>query len=91
MNALRRSPKNGDLTATTVNSLADRVDHQGGQGLALDVLGDDQQRLVVLRGPSPAAGSRSASAEIFSRTSRMYGVLEDGLAGLRVGDEVREM
>ena len=49
--------------------LADRVDHQGGQGLALDVLGDDQQRLLGLERPSPAAAAGRPAREIFSRTS----------------------
>ena len=46
--ALRRSPKPGALTATDVKVPADLVHHQGGQRLALDVLGDDQQRLARL-------------------------------------------
>ena len=46
--ALRRSPKPGALTATRVERAADLVDHERGEGLALDVLGDDQQRLAGL-------------------------------------------
>src|SRR5579872_6078472 len=41
--ALRRSPKPGALTADTLR-MPDVVHDQSRQGLALDVLGDDQQR-----------------------------------------------
>ena len=44
--ALRRSPKPGAFTAQTLQHAAELVDHQRRQGLALDVLGDDQQRLA---------------------------------------------
>ena len=44
--ALRRSPKPGALTAASVEHAAELVHHQGREGLALDVLGDDQQRLA---------------------------------------------
>ena len=46
--ALRRSPKPGALTAQTLQDAAELVDDQGRQRLALDVLGDDQQRLAGL-------------------------------------------
>ena len=46
--ALRRSPKPGALTAQTLQDAAQLVDDQGRQRLALDVLGDDQQRLAGL-------------------------------------------
>ena len=36
------------LDGRDLDDAADGVDHQGGQGLALDVLGDDQQRLAGL-------------------------------------------
>ena len=38
----------GGLDGTHVQNAAQLVDHQRGQGLALDVLGDDQQRLAGL-------------------------------------------
>ena len=46
--ALRRSPKPGALTAHDVERAADLVDDERGQGLALDLLGDDQERLAAL-------------------------------------------
>ncbi len=36
----------GRLHRADLDGLAHGVDHQRGQGLALDVLGDDQQRLA---------------------------------------------
>ena len=38
----------GGLDGDRLEGAADLVDHQGRQGLALDVLGDDQQRLAGL-------------------------------------------
>jgi hypothetical protein len=46
--ALRRSPKPGRLDRTHLQGAAQLVHHQGGQGLALHVLGDDQQGLAHL-------------------------------------------
>jgi hypothetical protein len=46
--SLRRSPKPGALTAHHVQGAAQLVHHQGGQRLAVDVLGDDEQRLARL-------------------------------------------
>ena len=46
--ALRRSPKPGALTAATFETAAQLVDDERGQRLALDVLGDDEQRLAGL-------------------------------------------
>ena len=46
--ALRRSPKPGSLDRGDVQRAAQLVDDQRGQRLALDVLGDDQQRLAGL-------------------------------------------
>jgi hypothetical protein len=46
--ALRRSPKPGALTAHDLQDAAELVDHQGGQRLAVDLLGDDQERLAGL-------------------------------------------
>jgi hypothetical protein len=68
--ALRRSPKPGALTAQTLMMPRMLVDHQGGQGLALDVLGDDHQRLAGL-GDGLEHGSRSRMFEIFLSCSRM--------------------
>ena len=48
----------GRLHRDDLDGLADRVDDEGRQRLALDVLGDDQQRPAAgSRAPSPAAGA----------------------------------
>jgi hypothetical protein len=52
-----------------------RVDHQRGQRLAFDVLGDDQQRLAGL-GRASSTGSRSRMLEIFLSCSRTSGIFE---------------
>jgi hypothetical protein len=44
--ALRRSPKPGALTAATCKGAAQFVDHQRGQGFAVDILGDDHERFA---------------------------------------------
>ncbi len=44
--ALRRSPKPGALTASTLIGAAQLVDDQRGERLTVDVLGDDQERLA---------------------------------------------
>ena len=62
--ALRRSPKPGALTAHDLQRAAQLVDHQRGERLALDVLGDDEQRLAALR-DLLEDGSRSFMFEIF--------------------------
>ena len=46
--ALRRSPKPGRLDGDGVERAADLVDDERGEGLALDVLGDDDERLAGL-------------------------------------------
>jgi hypothetical protein len=46
--ALRRSPKPGALTARDVERAAQLVDDERRERLALDVLGDDEQRLALL-------------------------------------------
>jgi len=46
--ALRRSPKPGALTATDVKAAAKTIDDEGRQGFALDIVGDDQERLARL-------------------------------------------
>src|SRR6185437_13672901 len=64
------------------------VDHQGGQGLAVDVLGDDQQGLAGLHDLV-----EQREHVLVGRDLRVHDqdvrVLEDGLEALRVGDEVR--
>ena len=52
------------LDGADLQGAAQLVDHQGGQGLALDVLGDDQEGLAILATCS-STGSRSFMLEIF--------------------------
>ena len=81
--ALRRSPKPGALTAQHVQRAAELVDDQRRQRLALDVLGDDQQRLAALRRSARAAAAGPSSTLIFFSWIRMYGVLEHALPSSR--------
>jgi hypothetical protein len=74
------------LTARTEGA-AELVDDQGGQRLALDVLGDDQQRLARLR------DLLQDRDEVLDRRDLLLvdqdvGVLQDRLHRRRVGDEV---
>jgi hypothetical protein len=55
--ALRRSPKPGALTAAALEHAAELVEHERGEGLALDVLGDDEQRLAGLGDLARASGA----------------------------------
>ena len=70
MNALRRSPKNGDLTAATVNVLRMALT------TSVESASPSTSSATISSGflassTFSSSGSRSASAEIFSRTSRM--------------------
>ena len=86
--ALRRSPKPGALTATEVNRPADLVDDQGRERLAVDVLGDDQQRLAGL-GDLLQQRQQVGHRRDLALVDQDVGVLEDGLHALRVGHHVR--
>ena len=56
----------GRLDGADLEDAAHLVDDQGGQRLALDVLGDDQQRLVRLADRFQQRDQRSWRCEIFS-------------------------
>src|SRR5690606_1960770 len=77
----------GGLDGDRLEGATDLVDNEGGQSLALDVLGDDQQRLAALH---DLLEERQEVLDV--RDLRLdeqdVGVLEDGLLALRVGDEV---
>ena len=85
--ALRRSPKPGALTATHAQRAANLVDHQRRQRLALDVLGDEQERLAGL-------GDRLENRQqVLHRRDLLLvdqdvGVLELRFHPLRIGHEV---
>src|SRR5215218_2777603 len=71
-----------------VQGAAQLVDHQGGQRLALDVLGDDQERTALL------GHLLQHREEVLHRADLLLveqdlAVLEHGLHALGVGDEVR--
>ena len=81
--ALRRSPKPGAFTAAHVQRAAELVHDERRERLALDVLGDDQQRLAAGARSARARGSRSFMFEIFFSCIRISGVLEHDLHALR--------
>ena len=61
----------GRLDGRDVEGALDPVDDQGGQGLAFDVLGDDDERPAGLDAPSPGGGEGRARWRSSSRGSRM--------------------
>src|SRR5690606_19286722 len=65
----------------------DLVDHEGGQGLALDVFGADQQRLVRLHDLLQQRHQVLDAGDL-RLDQQDVGVLEHGLLTLGVGDEV---
>ena len=67
--------------------LADRVDHQRRQRLALDVLGDHQQRLARLGDLLQQRQQVGQRADLVA-VQQDQGVLEHGLLRVEVGDEV---
>ncbi|ESP97698.1 DNA polymerase II large subunit [Streptomyces sp. GBA 94-10 4N24] len=80
----------GRLDGDGVERAADLVDHQGRQGLALDVLGDDQQRLGATR----LDDLLQQRQQVLDRTDlalvdQDVRVVEDGLHTLLVGHHVR--
>ena len=78
----------GRLHGRHVEQAADLVHHDGGQRLALDVLGDHQQRLLHLRDlleQRKEVGHRGDLGLVHQDVR----VLEHRLEALRVGDEVR--
>ena len=85
--SLRRSPKPGRLDGGAVERAAELVDDERGERLALDVLGDDEERLLLL-------GDRLEHREEVLHVGDLLlgdedvGVLEDGLHALGIGHEV---
>ena len=85
---MRRSPKPGALTAQHLEHAAQLVDDQRRQRLALDVLGDDQQRSPGLRDLLEQRDHVLQRRQILSIADQDERILEHGLHLLRVGDEV---
>ena len=83
---MRRSPKPGALTAQHWNAL-ELVDDEGSQGLALDLLGHDEQ------GPAHAGHVLEQGQEVLEVRDLLLveedeGLLEDALHPLRIGHEI---
>ena len=78
----------GRLDGHALERAADLVDDERGQGLALDVLGDDHERLAGLH-DLLEHGQQVAHGRDLRADEQDVGVLEDRLHALGVGDEVR--
>ena len=78
----------GGLDGHRVERAADLVDHEGGEGLALDVLGDDHQRLARLHDLLEHRHQVAHGGDLRA-DQQDVGIVEDGLHALGVGDEVR--
>ena len=76
------------LDGDDVERAADLVDDERRQGLALDVLGDDEQRLARLHDLLQQRQEVRDRGDL-ALVDQDVGVLEDGLHALGVGDEVR--
>ncbi len=76
------------LDRDRLQRLADGVDHQRRQRLALDVLGDDQQRLARLGDLLQQRQQVGQRADLVA-VQQDQRVLEHGLLRVEVGDEVR--
>ena len=77
----------GGLDRHAPERAADLVDDQGGQGLALEVLGDDDQGLPALHDLLEQGEEVTDGGDLRS-DQQDVGVLEDGLHPLGVGHEV---
>ncbi len=78
----------GRLDGDGVERAPDLVDDERGQGLALDVLGDDQQRLGALHDPLEHRYEVVDGADLRVGDQDVR-VVEHRFLALRVGDEVR--
>ncbi len=85
---MRRSPKPGGLDGDRLERATDLVDDERREGLALHVLGDDEQRLAGL---DDLLQQREEVLDVrdLALDEQDVRVLEDGLLTLRVGHEVR--
>ena len=86
--ALRRSPKPGALTAATLRPPRSLLTTSVGQRLALDVLGDDQQRLAALHHRFEQRQHRLEAGQLLLVQEDVR-VLELGDHLLGIGDEIR--
>ena len=86
--ALRRSPKPGAFTARAGERAAELVHDQRRERLALDVLGDDEERPPDLHDVLEEGDQVLHDADLACRERRMKRLLEHALHALRVGHEV---
>ena len=84
---MRRSPKPGGLDRGDADRPPQFVDHQGCQGLPLDVFGDYEQRLAQLRDLLEHRHEVAHVGDLLV-VDQQVSVLEIGLHALLVGDEV---
>ena len=77
----------GGLDGHRREGAADLVDHQGGEGLALDVLGDDDQRTVGLHDLLEGRDQVTDRCDLGTREQHVR-VLQDSLHAVGVGHEV---
>ncbi len=77
----------GGLDRDALEGATDLVDHQGGQGLAVDVLGDDHDRLAGLH-DLLEYGQQVLDGRDLLVGHQDVGVVEHGLHALGVGHEV---
>ena len=80
--------ESGSLHSARGKGAADAIDDEGRQGLAIDVLGDDEQRLAGLRSLLEH-GQELGHAGHLALHEQDAGIFEDGLHALGVRDEVR--
>ncbi len=85
---LRRSPKPGRLDGDCREGSAELVDDDRGESLALDVLGDDQQRPTGLDDLLEHGQEILDGADLLVRDQDVR-LVEHGLHALGVGDHVR--
>ena len=77
----------GRLHRDGVEGAADLVDHEGGESLALDVLGDDHERLAGLHDGLEHRQHRLDGRDL-ALVEQDVGILEHRLLAIGIGDEV---
>ena len=78
----------GSLHGADVQSSPDLVDRQGGQGVVLHTVGDEEERLALLLDPLEEREEVVHAADRLV-VNQDQGIVQTGLHGVLVGDEVR--
>src|SRR5208282_6929434 len=78
----------GSLDGSDVQGAAQLVDHQGGQGFAVDVFGDDDQRTAALGNLLEQRQKVLHAADLLF-VDEDDGVFKNGFHALGIGHEVR--